>query len=249
MVRLFTRRSLLLLFFFLVNSCWLLAQFNDSTHYNLRYGATGVFNKTNDGRSYVFNNAVSFTMNKKKIALNSTNSWIYGKAGAGLTNNDFSSGLNFDVLKNLQQLYYWGLATYSTSYSLKINHQFQGGVGVGYNIFNRPDLELVVSDGILYETSDLELSPQVRDRYNTFRNSFRIKYRIVIKDLIVLDGWNFWQPSFSAFNDYIVRSSNSLTVKLRKWLGITTAFSYNRLSRTNRENLLLNFGLTAETYF
>ncbi|MET0463154.1 MAG: DUF481 domain-containing protein [Chitinophagaceae bacterium] len=225
------------------------AQFNDSTHYHLKYAATGVFNKTNDGRSYVFNNGVSFTVNRRSVTLNSTNSWIYGRQGANLTNNDFSSGLNFDVLKNTQKLYYWGLATFTSSYSLKINYQAQAGVGLGYNIFNKKDLELVVSDGILYETNDLELPNQAKDVYQTFRNSFRVKYHIVVKDLIVLDGGHFWQPSLSRFDDYIIRSTNSLTLKLRKWLGITTAVNYNRFSRTGRENLLINFGLTAETYF
>ncbi len=225
------------------------AQFNDSTHHHLKYAATGIFNKTNDGRSYVLNNGVSFTINRKAVTLNSTNSWIYGRQGPNLTNNDFSSGLNFDVLKNTQKLYYWGLATFTSSYSLKINYQAQAGVGLGYNIFNKKDLELVVSDGILYETNDLELPGQVKDVYQTFRNSFRIKYHIVVKDLIVLDGGHFWQPSLSRFDDYIVRSTNSLTLKLRKWLGITTAVNYNRFSRTGRENLLINFGLTAETFF
>ena len=224
-------------------------QFTDSVHYYVKYAATGTYNKTNDSRSYIFNNGVSFTMNKKKATLNSSSSWIYGRQAGSLTNNDFYSGLNFDLLKNTQRLYYWGLATYTASYSLKINHQFQGGVGIGYNIFNRKDLELVVSDGILYETNNLEISPQVKDKYNTFRNSFRIKYHVVVKDLIVLDGGHFWQPSLSGFDDYIIRSYNTLTLKLRKWLGITTSLNYNRLSRTNRENLLLNFGLTAETYF
>jgi len=235
--------------FWIVLSGKVIAQFNDSIHHQLKYAATGVFNNTNDGRSYVLNNAVSFTVSKKKITLNSSNAWIYGKQGSNLTNNDFSSGLNFDLLKNMQRLYYWGLATFTTSYSLKINHQFQAGAGIGYNIFNRKDLELVVSDGILYETNDLQLTPQTRDEYQTFRNSLRVKYHWEIKDLLVFDGSHFWQPSLSGFDDYIIRSSSSLTLKLRKWLGITTAVNYNKLSRTRRENLLINFGLTAETYF
>lgn len=249
MAKSFTRRFIICVIIFVGISNRVFSQFSDSVNYYLKYAATGTYNKTNDGRSYIFNNGVSFTMNKKKATLNSSNSWIYGKSNTNLTNNDFSSALNFDLLKNLQRLYYWGLATYTTSYSLKINHQFQGGVGVGYNIFNRKDLELVVSNGILYETNNLELAPQVRDKYNTFRNSLRVKFHITIKDLIVLDTWDYWQPSLGNFDDYIIRSSSTLTFKLRKWLGITTSLNYNRLSRTNRDNLLLNFGLTAETYF
>lgn len=225
------------------------AQFNDSTHYHVKFATTGIINRTNDAKSFVLNNALGFQVNKEKLTINSSNAWIYGRQGSRLTNNDFSTALNVDYLKNRQRLYYWGLVTFTSSYSLKINHQLQGGAGIGYNFLNKEQAELVVSDGLLYETSDLTLPQGGDDRYQTVRNSLRIKYRWVINNLVMLEGMHFWQPSLERFDDYIIRSNSALSIKLRKWLSLTTALTYNKLSRTNRENLLVNFGLSAEKYF
>lgn len=225
------------------------AQFNDSTHYHIKYSTTGIINKTNDARSFVLNNVLGFQVNKERFSLNSTNAWIYGRQGSNLTNNDFTSALNFDYLKNKQKLYYWGLLTFTSSYSLKINYQFQAGAGLGYNFINTPRAELVISDGLMYETSKLKL-PQGGDfDHQTVRNSLRIKYKWLVTDVIVLDGLHFWQPSLERIDDYIFRSTSALSVKLRKWLSLTTALTYNKISLTNRENLLVNFGITAERYF
>jgi hypothetical protein len=234
---------------FIISSHVVYAQFNDSVHHYVKYATTGIINQTNDLKSFVLNNNLGFSINRKYATLNNSNSWIYGKQGSRLTNNDVNSALNFDILKNVQKLYYWGLLNFTSSYSLKIRYQFQVGAGVGYNIINMEKVEIVVSDGIIFETSDLQLTPDARDVYHTFRNSLRLKHHLVIKDLIVLDGSHIWQPSLSHFNDYIIRSTTSLSIKLRKWLSIGSSLTYNKLSRTNRENLLFSFGLTAETYF
>lgn len=237
-------------FIALFSRCYSLqAQFNDSTHYYLKYATTGIINRTNDARSFVLNNALAFQVNKKKLTVNSSNAWIYGMQDGALTNNDFSTALNADYLRNVRKLYYWALTSYTTSFSLKMRYQFQAGAGVGYNIIRRENAELEVSDGFLYESSDLKLENDVRDIYQTVRNSLRIKYRWDINKLVVLEAMHFWQPSLMRIDDYIIRSSNSLSVKLRKWLSLTTSLTYNKLSRTNRENLLLNFGVTAEKYF
>jgi hypothetical protein len=224
-------------------------QFNDSTHYHVKYSTTGIINKTNDARSFVLNNVLGFQVNKEKFSLNSSNAWIYGRQGSRLTNNDFTTALNLDYLKDKQRLYYWALATFTSSYSLKIDYQFQAGGGIGYNFINKEAAELVISDGLLYETSDLKLVTGEQDIYQTVRNSLRIKYRWDVNKLVVLEGMHFWQPSLQRFDDYIIRSVSSLSVKLRSWLSLTAAVTYNKLSRTDRENLLVNFGLTAEKFF
>jgi len=225
------------------------AQFNDSTHYYVKYATTGIINNTNDAKSYVLTNALNFQVNKQKMTLNSSNAWIYGRQGSSLTNNDLNSVVNVDLLKNVQKLYYWGLVSFTSSYSLNINYQLQAGAGIGYSIMNRENAELLVSDGLLYETSDLQLPSGVKDKYQTVRNSLRIRHKWIINDLITFEGTHFWQPSFEDISDYIIRSNTSLSVKLRKWLSLTTAVFYNKINRTQRENLLVNFGLTAEKYF
>jgi hypothetical protein len=220
-----------------------LSQFNDTTDYYLNYTSTGIFNKTNDRNAYVLNNGLKFSIYKKKISFNTNNSWIFGEQNASLTNNDFNSSLDFNVLKEVKPIYYWGLAGYEKSFSLRINYRFQTGVGLGYTIVRNKHSVIIVSNGVLYES---ELGT---NDYQTLRNSFRLKFRFVFKDVIVLDGSDFLQHSLDDRKDYIIRSNTTLSVKLIEWLSFTAALSYNKLNRTGRENLLSNIGLTIDKYF
>jgi hypothetical protein len=166
-----------------------------------------------------------------------------------LTNNDFTSTLDFNLYKTLPHFYYWGLANFDKSFSLKINQRLQVGLGVAYNVLDRQNAFINISDGIIYESSDLKLNDTSSTVYKTYRNSFRFRHRFVINEIIVLEGTNFLQNSLTYKNDYIIKAVNSVSVKLRKWLSFTTSTTYNRIQRTNRENLLVTFGLTAEKYF
>jgi hypothetical protein len=224
-------------------------QFNDSTHYLMSYAATGTINRATEGKSYVLNNAFSFEVNKKNMSLNSSNSWVYGETNDQLSINDFTSSLNFDVNRAVRTWYYWGLASYTTSYSLQINNQFQVGGGIGHNTIRKPNAELVISDGLLFESSNLYGTPEAAGTHVTVRNSLRIKYRWVIANVVVIDGMHFWQPSLTSLSNYIVRSANNLSITLNKWLSLTTSVAYNRYNQTNRENLLINFGVTFQKYF
>ena len=225
------------------------AQFTDSTQYYIRYALTGIFNRTNDGQSFVITNALNFNIKKEKVTFNSSTAYVYGQSNDALVNSDFASSFNFDLLADQHKLYYWGLANFVSSYSLNINRQVQGGVGLGYTFFNTRTAQLIVSDGVIFEASSLEPEPGVKDNYETIRNSLRVKHRWVINNIITLEGSHFWQPSFQDPKDYIIRSSTALSFKLKRWLNLSTALTYNRISRTDRENLLFNFGLVAETYF
>jgi hypothetical protein len=225
------------------------SQFNDTTHYFISYASTGVYNKSNNGSSYVFSNALKFAARKKSLTLNQSNSWIYGWQQQHLTNNDLSSQLDFNLYKTFPHFYYWGLGGYDRSYSLKINHRWQAGLGVAYNFVDRETAFLNISNGILYEAGSLTVNDSVKTAYQVFRNSLRLRYRFVINHIIVLDGNHIWQPSLNDKKDYILKSGTTLSVKLKEWLRITAAANYNRVNRTQRENLLITFGLTAETFF
>lgn len=225
------------------------AQFSDTVHYHVSFVPSGSINKTNDGTVYLLNNAMKFNVKQKDVSLNFTNNWIYGKQNNSLTNNDFSSALDFNLYKTFPHFFYWGLANYNTSYSLKINNQLLTGLGIAYSIYDRKNTYLNISDGVLYDQSDLILSNNIRDVYHTYRNSLRLSFRFDLKDLIVLDGNDFLQNSFDRRHDYIIRSTTNLSVKLRKWLSLTTSLNYNRLNRTRSENLLFTYGLTIEKYF
>lgn len=225
------------------------AQFNDTTHHRLNYTSTGSLNKTNDSRAYLLNNALRFGIRKKSISLNSSNSWIYGKQNDQLTNNDFSSSLDFNLYKTFPHFFYWGLANYNTSKSLKVNNQLLAGAGIAYNIYDRENAYLNLSNGLLFDSSDLMLENNVRDVYETTRNSLRLSFRFVISKIVVINGSSFYQVSLRDRHDYILKSDAALSLKLNKWLSFTTAYNYNRLARTNRENSLLSYGLTFERYF
>jgi hypothetical protein len=70
-----------------------------------------------------------------------------------------------------------------------------------------------------------------------------------VNDLVVIDGSNFLQSSVNNGNDYIIKSVTSVSVKLRKWISLTSSLNYNKMNITSRENLLLTYGLTLDKYF
>jgi len=234
---------------FLTASLSAKAQFNDSTFYYFKYASTGIVNRTNDANSFVLNNAVNLGINKKKVSSNISSAWVYGQQNKSLTNNDFSSYADVDLFKNMHRLYYWGLLTYETSFSLKINRRLQTGAGITYTAIKDSTATLVLSDGFLYETGDLIDAQLGKDLYQAIRNSFRIKYRWLIRDKLILEGTAFYQPSVTDITDYNIKSVTNLTLKLRRWLGITASGVYNSINRTKRDNLLITFGLTVEKYF
>ncbi len=233
----------------LVSAGSLQAQFSDSINHYVSYTGTGTINKTNDGNSYIFSNIVRFNVRKKDVALNWTNSYIYGQQRHVLSNNDYNSALDFNLYKTFPHFYYWGLANYDKSYSLKINNRVQSGLGVAYNIVDKKNAFLNLSNGILFEYGDLQTSDTTHRVDRIFRNSLRIRFRWVYRDMVTLDGSNSLQSSLSNHNDYNLRSVTSLSFRLAKWLNFTTAANYNRLNLTGRQTLLITFGLTADRYF
>ena len=225
------------------------AQFNDSINYHLRIATTGSLNRTNEGDAYLLNNGLGFNINKRKVTLNTNAGWVYGQLNHTLTNNDFSAATDMDFLKKVSKLYYWALVNFESSYSLKTKYRFQPGAGIGYRFVDTIDKVFTVSDGILFEMASLTDATFGNEKYQTIRNSLRVKYHFVIGKLITIDGSDFWQPSLLSFKDYILKFGNSLSFKLREWLYLTSVISYNRISRTDSENLLFTFGITLDRYF
>lgn len=228
------------------------AQFTDTTQHHISFNTSGSINRSNDGNTYLLNNGLNYNIRKQDYGLDFNNAWIYGRQNSSLTNNDYTTLFDFDLHKTFPHFFYWGLVTYTTSYSLKINNQFQAGGGVAYSIIDDNQIKknyLRISDGILYDQSDLILSNDIRDVYHTYRNSVRLSYRFTYKDILVFSGSHYLQNSFDRGYDYIIRSNSNLTFKLNKWLGLTAAMVYNRQNRTQSENLLFTYGLTLEKYY
>ena len=242
-------KRVVLLMMALSSYCITMAQFSDSVHYYIKYASTGSVNSTQDGNAYLLNNNLGFKISKKKIVLNTGASYVYGKQNHSQTNNDVSAAADFSVYRGEKKIYYWGLANYDKSYSLKINNRFQAGGGAAYDVVHRPNATLNISEGIMFEASDLFLQDTIRDVYQTVRNSLRVSYKWTIWNMVVLEGANYVQNSLTNGNDYIIKCNNGLSVKLRSWLSITAAMVYNKLNRTDRENLLMTYGLTVEKFF
>jgi len=224
-------------------------QFNDSIHYHFNLASTGVINKTNDGSSHVFSNLLGFSAKTKKVLYNSNFSWIYGKQDSLLTNNDFSGHGDVNIGKDVHKLYYWGLFNYDHSYSLKINHRFQAGAGIAYDFIDSPAAKVSISDVILYEQGDLTQANLSHFIYQIARNSFSFQYHWSIKDRVTIDGMHFYQQSLSDMDDYIIQSTNTLSVKLKKWLSVMGSVVYNQVSRTKRQNLIITYGVNVDKYF
>lgn len=224
------------------------AQFSDSITHFVRFDAAGNINRTNSGTAYLLNHTGRFSLKKRDKVFNAFANWVYGHQNGQQSNNDVNTTVDFNLYRDSSQLYYWGLANYTSSFSLRIRNQLQTGLGLAYNIFNTPTFWLNVSDGILYETSSLRNAADGHETYNTFRNSFRLSYRVAFKNFI-FNGTHFLQNSLRYRQDYIIRSSSGIEVKMNKWINLTSSLVYNQFRRTGTENLLFTYGLAAQRYF
>jgi len=245
----FVKTFLLGLLIVFISSGTAIGQFNDSINYYFYVGSTGTFSKTNDLDSYVLSNNVKFSIAKKKLTFNTVNSWVYGEQSEVKSNNDFSSLIEFDFLKKQKRVYIWGNGTYDKSFSLKIDYRYQIGAGGGLNIVQKPELLLNITEGLIYEKGSL-IDKDLGERdYDVWRNSTRFRYRWVIQDIVILDGFVLYQPSISTRHDMIFKTATTLSVKVRKWLSLSSAFTYNEISLTDRRNLIVTYGVVMERFF
>ena len=225
------------------------AQFSDSVHHYISCASTGSINSTNDGVSYLLNNNLKYGLRRKDISLNESNSWVYGANPDKLTNNDFIATLDFNLYKTFKHFFYWGLGNYTTSYSLRIDQQVQGGLGAAYNIIDHQNAVVNISDGFLYERSNIFVNDTTKTEYHTFRNSLRLRFRWKTKHAVMLTGSAYYQPSLNFHDDYIINANVTAAVKVFRFISITTAFNYSNVSRTKRENMLFTYGLTFDRSF
>lgn len=242
-------RSFVLILFFFFCSFAAQAQFSDSVANYVRLSAAGNLNRSNGSTAYLLTNEARYSRKNRHTTLNTLATWLYGEQGGSLTNNDFLTTADFNLYRDSSKLYYWALANYTTNYSLKINNQLQSGLGAAYNFVNTANAWLNLSDGILYETSSLTTNEPAGDQYQTLRNSLRLSYRFVLNKAVTFSGANFLQQALGNAGDYIVRTNNSVAVRLNKWISFAGTLSYNQFRRTGRENLLFTYGLVAEKYF
>ncbi len=224
------------------------AQFTDSTQHLISLSSSNSINKADGKSAYLFNNNLRFSVRKESVTLNFNNNWLYGRQNDDLSNNDFSSALDVNLYKTFPNFFYWGLANYNTSYSLRIRNQLLAGAGVAYNFFDNDRAYLNISNGILYDASGITENDLPVD-YQTVRNSLRLAFRFEVAGFIVVQGSNFYQPSLRDGQDYNIRFTDNVSFSLYRGLSLTAALTYNRVNRTQRENFLFTYGLAFERYF
>lgn len=224
------------------------AQYNDTIFYNAAISSSGTYNQTNTNQTYLLNNILRLGLRKKNVAVNIIHKYLYGKQGDKVSNNDFTGVWDLNLHSKRTQLYYWGLLTYNKIYSLRVNSQVQTGAGLAYDFWDEKKVQFNVSDGILYDFSDVQLSDTVRDVYQTIRNSLRVQYRLTLGN-ISLRTAAFIQNSFEYKQDYIIKSEATLSYRFKKYLSLTVQGNYNKFNRTGKETLFLTYGLSFETYF
>lgn len=227
----------------------LYAQFNDSTHYMTSFSATGNFNKTNDGLTLLYNNRLRFGTQFERFHFNSSASWLYGKTPQKVSNNDWNANADFNLFSKHPQFYYWGLFNFTSSLSLQVNHQFQTGLGLAYRFFHKKPFNFSISNGIIYELSNINTSATEVLEYRTFRNSLRVRANYNYKDLVKANFTIFHQPSLEYKNDYIVNSNAGIQFKIWKWVNLNTNLTYNKVSRTGKENIIFTYGIVAEGFY
>ena len=239
--------SSVLILIFVTASCS--AQFTDSSKYYIGYAGTGIINKTEKSKSYVFKNGVQGNANGKHLSLSSTFSWVYGQINEALSNNDFEALVDLNYKPDSSKLVYWVLGMFDKSYSLKINRRYQFGGGLSYDIVRNSQNRINISNGLIYECGDVTLASGLEDLHQTWRNSFRLKYVFRIKDILSITGTHFLQNSLAGWSDYNIKSASAFTLKIYKWVGFTTVLNYNKVNRLKTENMLVTIGLTVQKYF
>lgn len=224
------------------------AQWSDSTNYFIKLSSTNSINRANDKSAFLFDNGLGLSIRKERVSLNWNNTWLYGQQDGTKSNNDFSTTFDANFYRPGRKFFYWGLANYNSSFSLKIKNQLLAGAGIAYSFLDTETAYLNLSDGFLFDTSSI-LEDDLPVHYQTVRNSFRLAFRFVVYSRVTLQGNNFYQPSLTDGSDFNIRLNNDAFFALYKGLSLKAAITYNRVNRTGSENLLFTYGISFERYF
>src|SRR5690606_13346801 len=110
-------------------------------------------------------------------------------------------------------------------------------------------LSLRISDGIIYEQSNVINSEANQELYNVFRNSLRMQLVARAWNKVELRGTFFWQPNLQNITDRNILTDVSLGLKISNNIKFDTRFGYNFISRTAKENLTFTYGISTTFSF
>lgn len=231
----------------------------------LEVSASGSLNKTATDLINVYNTHIRYSYTLDKTEFNAQTKWIYGSKLAGISNNDVTITLDgnrfHDQKKHLNS---WILGSFTSSYSLNIYSQLQAGVGLAYKFellkqdrIKKDEKEtpyqnlitLRVSNGIIYEHSNILNKESVQEMYYILRNSLRLQLVANMWHNVSLRGTYFWQPALNDIKDVNMIADVSLGIKLSNNIKFDTKFAYNYITRTAKENLIFTYGISTTFMF
>lgn len=238
----------------------------DIKPHKIDLSATGSLNKTADDLINIYNTNLRYNYVIQNAEFNANTKWVYGSKSSGLSNNDVNvtvdGNLYHDQKKHFNS---WVLGAFTSSYSLNIYSQFQAGAGLAYKIvflekkqesIKNADtvrytdiLSLRISDGIIYEQSNVINSEANQELYNVFRNSLRMQLVARAWNKVELRGTFFWQPNLQNITDRNILTDVSLGLKISNSIKFDTRFGYNFISRTAKENLTFTYGISTTFSF
>lgn len=199
--------------------------------------------------SMIYNNQIGYSVEKNKLQLNAKAHWIYELQNKSLSKNDFNFALDFNFyFQENKKFYVWGLNNYQTSFSLKIKNQYQAGLGLAYELINSNSFFLRISDGLIWEASDI-IKSEEELIYETWRNSLRIQFKYNYTDFLKFAFTSYWQPSLKDFNDQHLKMDASLALKIWKQLDFKLEGQYNLVTATDQRNVLISYGLAYKVKF
>ncbi len=223
-------------------------------YHTLRMAANGSMNITPADRVQLFTNQLIYAYSRDRLEFNSNSKWIYGSNLAGLTNNDFIGLVDGNYFHDSEKrLNSWILGSYTSSFSLNIFNEYQAGAGVAYKVLDDRKngfISLKLSNGFIWEESNF-LNPEgVRDNYSIIRNSLRVQLKLfLLQRKISLESTTYWQPALNKAGDYNLRTANVLNIPVWQFFSLQTRWEYNYIARTEKENTLFNYGISARFTF
>lgn len=222
----------------------------NTTYHTFQINTGGNYSQSSAKKvSMMFNNKLGYSVSKDKLVLNANASWVYETQNKTLSKNDFNFTLDFNYYFNeFKRFYGWGLNNYETAYSLKINHKYQAGVGLAYELIDDDVWFLRLSNGLLWETSNI-IDAGEQLLYETWRNSFRLQFRAHYYEKIQFKYTGFWQPSIIDFDDQLLKMNAQLLIKIWKELDFKLEGQYNMVTRTKQENMLFTYGFSYKILF
>jgi hypothetical protein len=205
---------------FLILTYSLSAQ-NDTIQTSYKVDLTGVLNQVNGSTRTTLNfNALNTVKWKKFESSVSTDYQLVSDDGTNAV-NDFTVRLQPKIVDEKYSIFSFGQL--SSLESKRITQRFEGGLGGGVTVYKKDKLlQINLSYATLYYNNNFQ---DLTNR-NGFRHSPRIQiYGKNEKSKLSYSTEMFYQPAFSNFNDYILRTKSSVGFDLNKKFTITLLYN------------------------